>query len=90
MVERVVARDLRYCSSVECPLGDRERGIPGAIMPRQTYAKVFANEGRPKIIKGRAIYSPRDYHFDCVPAPYRPLVRFLHPVPIHKPVSRNR
>lgn len=71
-MQRVKGRDAHYCAAgVACPF------IDGLILPGAEYAKVHANEGRPKIIRGRAIYSPRDYHFDCVPEQYRPMIRFF-------------
>lgn len=72
-MERVTARTRRDCCYHACQRGFIAAGVE--------YAKVHANEGRPKFIRGRAIYSPRDYHFECVPPAARPLVRFL--------VSRN-
>lgn len=73
-MERVTANGARPCCRHHCPEG-------GLIQRKTEYAKVYANEGQPTWVKGRLIYSPRDYHFECVPPPARPLVRFL--------VSRN-
>lgn len=69
-MERVTAKGTRPCCYHHCSKG-------GFIQRDTEYAKVYANEGVPKRIKGRLIYSPRDYHFGCVPPPARPLVRFL-------------
>lgn len=81
-MERVTARSIRPCSSYKCPhFNEATHGKTGVITPGTEYAKVHANEGRPMHIRGRTVYSPRDYHFDCVPEKYRPLIRFL--------VSRN-
>lgn len=76
-MERVTARYARPCSSKGCKY-TLPTGL-GWIEPGTEYAKVYANEGQGKRIKGRMIYSPRDYHFECVPEQYRPLVRFLKP-----------
>lgn len=75
-VQRVKARGTRDCAAgSSC----RFRGAitEGWIQAGTEYVKVHANEGRPKIIRGRAIYSPRDYHFECVPEVYQPMLRFI-------------
>lgn len=74
-VERVKARDPRSCAAGRTCVGP---GLGMNTIPARTeYVKVHANEGQGKFIRGRMIYSPRDYHFECVPEKYRPLLRFI-------------
>jgi hypothetical protein len=68
-IERVKARGHHPCGNRACPHGR-------VIEPGVRYAKVILTHRR-RFIAGRSIPEMRDYHFDCLPEPFLPMVRFF-------------